>query len=549
MATLGEAAKSEIIATARSLCREEISTFVSQVADLYGCSRGYIYRIIQKHVSSHRKPRSDKGKNKIEITEEHWNVLTGLTLRYDFAASHAIEWAESSGLLPAGVITPAMYNVRLRGLRLSRQRAKSDVRPVRRNEKDYPNEMHHFDTTKWEELYIDRDDIVHWAPTKHKKNSRGEKAPSLWLYSLVDDYSRAKYARIYKLENSLNHRDFFYHAWNRKNDPTKFPFFGLPQKLYMDLGSVNKADIFLQALKKLDVFVQPTTSSISEPHGSRKHGKVERVFQVYGEWFKELEIICPIPFDDLQARLEKFVLRINNVYHSETKTTPFARWMEISTPREAPSQMLYHWLFQNRATRTVNGDLSLSLDNHAYFLPAVRPYVDWIDEKVDVHWVPGDYSKITVVNGYAEIELNERAEVVRPSFNRAPIEQTSIDQQRAAVADIRYRDSQYSPIEVNAPAYMPKRGEKFDEKSVADKGEQTAEGWKPSFAPERWFTRIEAILELQRRDFFQRPPSPGDQLWLRDLMKERERISETEVNDAVILAQAEIENVEAGTNE
>jgi hypothetical protein len=347
------------------------------------------------------------------------------------------------------------------------------------------------------------------------------------------------------LENSLNHRDFFFYAWNKKDEPTKFPFYGLPELLYMDLGSVNKADILHQALKKLDVFVQPTTPSIAEPFGSRKHGKVERVFQVYGEWFKELAILCPMTFAELQERLAAFVLSINNRYHSETKTTPFARWMEISTPREAPSQMLYEWLFQNRATRTVNSDLTLSLDNHTYVLPATRPYVDWIDEKVDVHWVPGNYSKITVVNGYAELELQERGEIVWPSFNRAPIEQTSIDEQRAAVKEINYRPdaSPLTPESLRGPAYLPKRGEKFDEKSVAEKGVETAEGWKPSFAPERWFTRIEAILELQRRDFFQRPPSSGDQDWIRALMGERGKIAQTELDEAVAKAKAEVERM------
>lgn len=554
MAKIGRNAKLEIWRQASLLSPGDRLSFIDSICKTYRCSRRHARRIIEDFLPTGRVVRRDKGQQRIALTEEQRDYLIGLSIRYDFAAWHAIEYAERAGAISKGSISPATYNHLLREHESMRARAKKDVKPVRRFEKPFPNHTHHFDTTKIEELFLDRETrMVTWEPKRKKRNSRGEKAPSVWLYSLVDDYSRVKYARFFEQENQWNHFDFFYRAWSRKEDAVKFPFYGLPRCLYMDLGPVNHATALKEAFKRLGTHVTRTTPSTAEPFGSRKHGKVERPFQDYNEFLKEIPILAPIHFDELNERLYHHVIFLNNRLHSEIETTPFARWMEIGAARETPPEKLYAMLYRNRETRVVSSELMLSVDGHIYKLPERRPYVDWVKQKVEVIFVPGQYDTINVINGYEEIELRELAGIHRPSFNRRHIDETSIDIKRAEVGKINYSAVRPPPIgQEGRINYLPRKGEPFDEKRIAEKYiEETGDGQRatvrrPSFAPERYLTYITAARELQTQGVLSRPLSMADQAWLRNIFADREQISETELQSAVRNSQSAIDKADEG---
>lgn len=529
MAKLDEATRAVIRAALQGKRGAEAKAAIEDLATSLQVSRGYLYRLIQGHCAA---PRRDRGQRKILLSESQWSALLKLTLDYDFAAEHAIRWAEDLGLIPVGVLSPTLYNQRLRSEQTTRHRTKIDTKPVRRFEASGPNILHQFDTTKLEELFVDEDDSVTWEPKRKKRNSRGEKAPSLWLYSLVDDYSRAKYARLYKLENQFNHFDFLYRAWSKKPDALHFPFYGLPSQLYMDRGPVNHAHKLTAAFKKLGVFVIPTPPSSAEPFGSRKRGKIERAFQDYAEFFKEVQVLGPLPLAELQDRLASFVVHLNTRIHRSTNTAPFSRWQQIRTPRETPSETLYDMLYHNRTERTVYPDLTFSIDGHTYRFPPTRPYVDWVKQKIEVYWRPRQYERVIAVRGYHEVELHELATVVPLSHNRTEFAQTTLQETRASLAGVEVRPQERRALAApQTVAYLPKKGEQFDDTQIAAKTVAQPDGTqRPSFAPMRWLNKIEVRRELSALGLMSDAKlSDAERALLASLMHDRDTISEDEL--------------------
>jgi len=533
---------------------DEAKNIIDDLHKQVGLSVGYIYKISDVVRANGRAIRKDAGLARLRITPEQYDAVHAFTANYDIKADRAIELAELNGMIEPGVLKPWRYNEWLRAVGHERLRYKTDVRPSRTIERFAPNIMHQFDTTKLEELHYDREtEILSWDPRANRKNSRGEKPDPIWLYSLVDDFSRVKFAYLYRSENQYNHLDFFLRAWSQKDKTSEFPFYGIPSQLYMDKGPVNYSTKVLNALHRLNIFLVPTTPSTSEPFGSRKHGKVENVFKTYGEWLKEFQI-HPLLWDEAQEFLYQLLLKLNgSKIHSITHARPFERWLSIKMPRHMPDADLYHLLKFDRATRVVDKYLTISIDSHLYKLPEKRPYVDWVNRKIEVYWEPGHYEKIFAVYRTTEIELRECAADVIHIHNA---EQTSIDQARAQAATADHSNLKLYATDRRGPAYLPKRGEEFDDKRIAEKWVEAGSepgtlnlepgtAKRPSFAPERYLGYVAAARELQEQGFLAKPLSPAEQAWLKGLFGNREQISETELMEAVKQAKAAAEKMEA----
>ena len=542
----------------------EAKTIIGDLAERFGLSRGYVYRISQSVRACGRAARRDAGGRRLDVTDEQLAWIETLTAKYDLTAVHAIELAELNGVVEPGRLSPITYNDWLRRSGISRARMKRDLKPVHEFEASAPNLIHQFDTTKLEQLHYDKDgDTLSWDPRANRKNSRGEKPDSIWLYSILDDYSRAKFALLYRSLNQYNHLNFLCRAWSEKERPSEFPFYGLPAHIYMDNGGGNQAIKFRVALKKLGVHTIPTDPSYNTPHAARKRGKIERAFQDYGEWLKIFQI-RPLTWAEACESLHQFVLALNRRVHSVTHAAPFSRWLEIGRPQHAPSQELWRVFHHDHDRRLVSKNLTFSIDRHLYRLPEQRPYLDWIDQKIEVYWEPGNYSKVFAVFGAREIELAENtAEIVRPAFSypREEREPTAVETARAAAAGQDHSGMKLyatdgkvsgamterlltpSPI----PSYLPRRGEAFDETKIAEKSVVGADlRVRPSFAPERWLVYVAAARQLQEEGFLSRPLSGAEQAWLKGLFAGREKIAETELNDAVKAAKAQTDEAAQG---
>jgi len=541
---VGEETRREIAAALWGKRGLEARTIVRDLAAHTGLSEPYIYQLSAEARATGRARRQDAGQPRLRLEEAHYLAVQGLTVNYDLAAWHGIRMAEQNGLIPPGLLTEARYNTWLRAQHTTRTRLKRDTAPARRFEAEAPNVLHHFDTTKLEQLHL-REGILTWDHAANRKNSRGEKPAAIWLYSLVDDHSRSKFAYLYPSLNQYNHLDFFYRAWTRKENPTEFPFFGIPQHLYMDRGGANQAQKVSQALTKLGVHDVETTPSTWEPHGARKHGKIERVFQDYNEWLKTFQI-RPHTWEEAQASLYQFVLHLNRRVHSGTRQPPFQRWLTIRLPQHMPNADLYAALYYEHEQRTVSKFLTVSIDRHEYLLPAKRPFVDWVDRRVDIYRKPGEYDRVILVLGSVEIEVPEHTEnLVRPAFEYRNFPHTAGQQARAKSAEEDHATmALWADSTPSKAAYLPRKGAAFDDTKIAEKTVTTKEGReRPRFAPARWVNQFYVNNDV--RAFFADTEEGKRQrlLFVEGIMNGRTQINE----DELTLAKERLRNEKTGT--
>lgn len=528
-----------------------------EIAARLGVSLGHVYRLAKQ--STTRALRKDRGERRVEIPEHIADFMRGLT-RADFAADHVLFVAARHFGLADDFISAGTYNAWLRQERISRADLQKDLRPARRFESPCANHMHQYDTTVAEAFYANDDDSI-GREEKHQryKNKAGNKKPRLILYSLVDDHSRVIFARFYFSENAVNLLDFCFRAWSQKDDK-RFPFYGIPQFFYCDQGSPRRSELFKNAQAKLGFTIPDTTPAHATEFGSRKHGKVERTFGegLLGEFMKITKIFRFTNIDELNGCLWDWLIRINNRASSSTREVRFERWVKnIGTPRAMPSEEMFALLCYDRTRRTVNRFLQIQLNGKLFQLPYKKPFINWVDAKVEVFWQRGHEEQIRVVYDNHDEELRSLAPVVDIALKYKKVAETERDKKLEALKAQNYSTvnfpQMYAP-DKDLP-YLPRKGEAFDETRIAEKSvvvpdtrdrnpntsHEHEPRTRPSLAPERWFSKLEAILELQRRDFFQTPPSAGDREWLASLLGERERIAQTELDGAVILAIEQIE--------
>jgi len=548
---------------------KEAKSIIQDLHHSTGLSIGYLYKISDPVRLNGRAIRKDAGERRVTISDDAWDFMTGLTAKYDLDAEQAIELAVVNGKIEEGALHPATYRAWLRERGISRERFNTDVRYYTPWESTEPNAVHHFDTTKLEELHLEdgrsgeessrgRGPMVTWDPRANRKNARGVKPDPIWLYSMVDDHSRAKFAFLYRSENQFNHLDFLHRAWSEKQNPSEFPFYGVPSHIDMDKGGINYSLKVINALSKLPVHVVRSTPSTTEPFGSRKHGKVENPFKTYAKWMKGLRPrldVGGLTWDELQHSLYCFLLKINSRVHSTTGQVPFQRWLTIGKPKHTPSEELWRLLKYENDTRRVNKDLTFTINGHLYRLPERRPFIDWVStttesSKIEVYWLKDRYEKVIVVKGTVEETIDEaRGSIVRPAFVYSERVEGAVDKRRASADASDYGGIALPGIDAAAPkqTYLPRKGEKFDDRRIAEKNVETEAGTRrPSFAPERWLTYVEAARELQNEDFLSRPMKPAEQAWLKGIFAGREKIAETELRQGVAAAQSEVDKAAGG---
>lgn len=558
---VGDLARQEIRdALAGKIGRDFFATAKEMAATL-GVSLGHVYRLA-KNGDSGRATRSDAGLRRIELPDNIADFMRGLT-RADFSADHVLfVTARHFGLAP-NFMTVGTYNAWLRQERLSRRLLHKDLRPHRAWEAPFANHLHHYDTTVAEAFYANDDDSI-GREEKHQryKNKPGNKRPRLVLYSLIDDHSRVLFARFYFSENAVNLLDFVFRAWSQKDDK-RFPFYGIPEHFYCDQGSPRRSELFKNAQEKLGFSIPESTPAHATEFGSRKHGKVERTFGegLLGEFMKITKVFRFTNIDELNGCLWEWLIHINNNKASRTTgQVRFERWLRSAgTPRSMPSEEMFALLCYDRTRRTVTGNLQIQLNGKVFQLPYRKPFINWVQAKVEVFWKRGHEDTIRVVYDNHDEELQAMAPVVDLALEYKSIEQTAREKKLEELKAQSYSSVNFPAIytpEKQLP-YLPRKGEAFDETRIAEKlipSPSTAEGkgegasWKPSLAPERWLTRIETILELQQREFFQKPPSPGDLAWLAGVMAGRDKISQTEIDAAVFAAKEQLERIAEGND-
>ena len=544
---IGHVTREEICTALFGKKGAEARITIAEISNRLKISEGYLYKLTYAARSNLRQHRKDLGVQRIEVAQEVKDFMFGLTRDADMSADHVLLIAARHFGLPEDFMSVATYNNWLRRERVSRAENKKDLRPYNQHLwRNRANALHQYDTTVALAFYANDDGSIGHEPGYERyKNKPGNRRPRLHLYSLVDYYSSVLFAKFYFSENALNLLDFVFCAWAEKKD-WRFPFYGIPDEMYCDHGSPAKSAKFSHALQVLGVEMVDTEPSHWTEFGSRKHGRVERTFGegLLKEFMKTTSIYRYASIEEINAALWDWLIRMNNKIHRTHKETRFGRWIRaVETPRSMPSEEMFKLLHYDRTVRTVARNLQLQLNGKVFQLPHRKPFINWVDAKVEIYWYPGREETATVVYDFHEEEIKALAPVVEIESQYMAVPKTDREE---LVERLKAQD--YSSV--NFPAiyapekdlpYVPRRGKAFDEKRIAEKMVAGSDGQeRPSHAPMRYLDRFQVREVLAKKGIFgDEKLSDAERAWLASLMNGRERISEEEVDEVVKKAKAQ----------
>jgi len=377
----------------------EAKRIAQKLALDFNCDTSRIYHH-SRDVRPRRKQRTDAGAMRA-IKPHIFDALTWYTVNADLSAPHLSDIAAGNHL---GKVNAGTYNRQLRKRGIDRKRNQQDLKPYQSFEAPEPNILHQMDSTVSQQFFLDDDGSVGYEPAMlHNKNKPGNKKPRLTLIGLVDDHSRCRFARFVLGNHTFAWMTFLYEAWRRKDDPTGFPFYGMPKILYSDNDSVIKSKKLKQAMELLGVKV------ISHAVGnSRAKGKVEVSFKILQEFEKITLIKKWSSLAQANADLFDFLYALNGRKHSVTGQIPFERWLAIQPARllDVPDDEIFRILHREPITRVLQKNLVVSIDGKQWQLPYRKPFVNFIDSKIEIYRAPNEIEKIYLVLDNKEYQVN-----------------------------------------------------------------------------------------------------------------------------------------------
>ena len=310
---------------------------VEQAAGLYGVSAVTLYRQLRTLHRPRPVRRADRGQpRKISAAElERWcEIIAALKLRttnkkgrhlstrraVELMEQHGVETPEGLIKLPPGALTRQTAD------RYLRQWGYDHVRMTRapaavRFQARRSNELWQFD--------LSPSDLKHVTAPLWIEPGRG--APTLMIYSLVDDRSGVAYQEyrcVYgeDVEAALR---FLFNAMAPKADPT-VGFQGIPEAIYTDNGPIAKSHIFQRVLDCLGVRLMthmPAGSDGRRPT-ARSKGKVERPFRTVKEAHETLYHFHQ-PENEAEANLwlHRYLATYNGQQHRSEPHSRLEDWL------------------------------------------------------------------------------------------------------------------------------------------------------------------------------------------------------------------------------
>lgn len=483
-----------------------------------------VYRATEGYRPSRRR-RADSGRARKPIPEGAFGLISGI-VGLGGSVTRGVELARLNSLMngDAPGLGAIRSQLRERGLSARWVKGARELTPRRRFEAKAPNLLHQVDHTVAPQFYIDGDGSVGFeGPLRLSKNHPGNRRPRLWISALIDDHSRAGYARFYACQpNAWSVPDFLFRAWAEKG--RDFVFHGMPRLLYTDRDPAHTSKTFLRAMEILGV-----KTIYHMPGEPQAKGKVERFLRTLLADQVVTRIAKFKSLDEANEYLEELLRFYNSRRHGTTGEIPFHRWRSIRAEdlRLLPREELREILLLKRLVRRVPADLRLSVEGVLVQLPYRPPWVNLIGSRVEVLVGPSMTESVLVAD--AEGETHEIA-LSRPIRHEAGQFKGIVKTRRQeALSEAQARD--LSGVRLwgfgegegsragELPEILPVRGgEAFDESAVAG---------QPG-AP-RSFDLLDAISALQREGLIGRPISEAERLWIEGQFAGRERLEASEM--------------------
>lgn len=243
----------------------ERPALLENTAALYGISRATLYRSLQQHRRPRPARRADRGRpRKLSAAEleRACEIIAALRLRTTnkkgrhLSTNRAIELLEGEGVetpdglvrLAPGILTRTTANRYLRQWGYDHARMTRQPASVR-FQTEHSNALWQFDMSP--------SDLKEGPAPLWSVPGRG--APTLMLYSVVDDRSGAAYQeyRCVYGEDAESALRFLFNAMAPKPEDSGLVLQGIPDALYLDNGPVAKSRVFQNVMECLGVRVMP----------------------------------------------------------------------------------------------------------------------------------------------------------------------------------------------------------------------------------------------------------------------------------------------------
>lgn len=315
----------------------ERKELIENTASLYGVSAETVYRALRQGYKPKGVRRADQGKPRklprVELNK-YCEVIAALKVRTTnkkgrhVSTVRALEILEKYGIetpqgllkVEPGVLNKTMVNRYLKIFGYD-QTTLSCQPPSVRFQAEFSNACWQFDMSP--------SDLKHVEKPLWIEEGRG--APTLMLFSLVDDRSGAAYTeyRCVYGEDAESALRFLYNGMAAK-ELDGLILHGIPEMIYMDNGPVAKSNVFKRVMEQLGV--QVNTHLPAEKDGRRKtarsKGKVERPFRTVKEVHETLYHFHK-PENEAEANLwlQQYVVNYNQRNHRTEDHSRAEDWL------------------------------------------------------------------------------------------------------------------------------------------------------------------------------------------------------------------------------
>ena len=368
--------------------------FIKEAANLYGISEKYAYKIISDDEKTIISRRSDFNQTRVVPTvemEKFCEIVAAVKIRTlnkkkrHLSTARVIHILEDYGVqfndefikVEKGKFKPTTVNRYLRkfGYHMNGLLKES---PCVRFEAENSNDCWQFDLSPSDMKYVDN---APWL--------KGNKKPTLMLYSIVDDRSGVCYQEYHAVygEDPEAALKFLFNAMSQK-DYENFPFQGIPKMLYVDNGPVTKSKLFLDVMASLGVEVKAHLPA-SKGQGkttARAKGKVERAFSTIKSVHETLyHFNKPRSIEEANLWLIQSIIGYyNNLSHRRESHTKIEDWKQ-NIPKSGVREMCDWPTFCSFARRselrTVTSEGTVHMNGVEY---SVTP--ELTGEKVKAFW-------------------------------------------------------------------------------------------------------------------------------------------------------------------
>ena len=542
------------------------SAEAKRLADHFGCHVSRIYAAT-KHLRPARKPRTDKGKRRVDLKDHAgMSLATSLVVGYNLDPDLALETARANG--HETPVSLGTYRRQLREAGLNRAQRRSR-RVVHRNfEAKAPGEIFQFDISGVKNRMVDvrnkRIVQVHPGDVNSNHPNRKSTRVGLWKFTVKDDYSRKMFTRFVAAEkhNSCHVIDFLLEAFREM---------GVPLVLYTDNDATIVSRLMRRAAAILDrAFAESGGFKLDQhmPYNSNATGKVESSHLWVEKFEKEIAIGEMPTVDGMNQFAAAFCERYNWSEHRRTKEKPEIRFRAGHSVLRRPPAALLNDAFKAREFEVkVNTDVTISVDAVCWQLPRSpriasslrgakeidNPFVDLavLGKKVLVVW-PIEADWFIAVAGGNEFEL-AKVEAVADAAgaHKSVAESTAAkntkhfkevaDETRKAVREAARRGEPTPivrpgievPFELPTearPVVMPR---KEVNPSLADWVSASSGAVPASAIGEQLLNFWKAAELLQEEEALSNPLNSGDHAWLKAVFAGRNEMPESELRAAV----------------